>query len=171
MVLRALLVVLFLMMSVGFTGAQQTEKSAEKKNISPPKFRVQVRVSEDLKTEAESYIKRELRSLGDVEVTDMLAHYELSVIILEHISKSSGTKTGQISCSFLGVKRFDVLGLTSKLPSEQFSDVFVATSDLYYYPNLFVLIINGERTKLKQLCQEIVANFDTKLLEPDRQKR
>ena len=58
MVWRTMLICLFLLMSVGFTGAQQGERL-------PAKFRVYVQVSGDLKTEAESYLKRELRSLGD----------------------------------------------------------------------------------------------------------
>ena len=72
MVLRAVLVFLFLMMSVGFTGAQQGERL-------PTKLRVSARVSGknlSLTTEVESYLKRELRSLGDVEIVDF-GIYEL----------------------------------------------------------------------------------------------
>ena len=164
MVLRSLLVFLFMMMSVVLTGAQQGEKM-------PDKFRVYVWVSaKNLRTEAESYLKRELRSLGDVEVKD-LGIYELHVIFLESTYKSSGTKTGQISCTYLGLKRFNPSNLTAKLPREHFNTVFDATSNLYYFPEMYGIKINPERTELKQLCQEIVADFDTKLLEPDRSKR
>ena len=166
MVLRALLVFLFMMMSVILTGGQQSEKM-------PDKFRVYVGVSGknlSLTTEAESYLKRELRSLGDVEVKD-LGIYELHVIFLESTYKSSGTKTGEIDCTCLGLKRFNPFDLAAKLPREHFDTVFDATSNLYYFPEMYFISTNKKRTELKQLCQEIVAGFDTELLEPDRSKR
>ena len=159
MVWRTMLIGLLLLMSVGFTGAQNNDQ---------PKFAVQVLVNGDLESEAESYLKRELRSLGDVEITDMFGGYGLSVVIIEHKYKSSGTKTGQISCAYLGLKRFPFPNLISKLPREHFDTVFDATRNLYYFPNLFFLNTNRERAELKQLCQEIVTEFDTDLLEPDR---
>ena len=166
MFLRSLLMFLFMMMSVVLTGAQQGEKM-------PDKFRVSVEVDGknlSLTTEAESYLKRELRSLGDVEVKD-LGIYELHVIFLESTYKSSGTKTGKINCTYLGLKRFNPFDLADKLPREHFDTVFDATSNLYYFPEKWMLRTNEERTELKQVCQQIVAEFDTRLLEPDRQKR
>ena len=97
--------------------------------------------------------------------------YELSVIILESEYKSSGTKTGQISCTYLGLKRFNPFDLAAKIPREHFNTVFDATSSLYYFPEMYFIRTNAERTELKQVCQAIVAEFDTKLLEPDRSKR
>ena len=164
MVWRTMLICLFLLLSLGFTGAQQGERL-------PTKFRVYVEVSGALKTEAESYLKRELRSLGDVEIIDMGGVYDLSVVIIESKYKSSGTKTGQISYTYMGLKRFNPFNLTAKLPREHFDTVFDATSNLYYFPEMYGIGINKERTELKQLCQKIVADFDTKLIEPDRQKR
>ena len=164
MVWRTMLICLFLLISVGFTGAQQGERL-------PTKFRVYVQVSGDLKTEAESYLKRELRSLGDVEIMDLSGVYELKVINLESKYKSSGTKTGQVDFACMGIKRFNPFDLSSQLPKKHFDTVFDATSNLYYFPEMYVLRINEERTELKQVCQEIVAGFDTKVLEPDRSKR
>ena len=164
MVLRALLVFLFMMMSVILTGAQQGEKL-------PAKFRVGVDVQGEITTEAESYLKRELRSLGDVEITGSIGVYQLHVIFLESTYKSSGTKTGQISCTYLGLKRFNPFDLAAKLPREHFDTVFDATSNLYYFPEMYFISTNEKRTELKQVCQAIVAEFDTKLLEPDRSKR
>ena len=168
MVWRTMLICLFLLMSVGFTGAQQGEKM-------PAKFRVEVLVDgTDLTntTEAESYLKRELRSLGDVEITDIgMGHYVLSVVMVEDIYKSSGTKTGRFSYSYMGVKRFNPFDLESKLPKQHFNTVFDATWNLYYYSPLHGVGTGAKRTELKQVCQQIVAKFDTRLLEPDRSKR
>ena len=58
-----------------------------------------------------------------------------------------------------------------KIGFNLFDTVFDATSNLYYFPEKWMLRTNEERTELKQVCQQIVAEFDTRLLEPDRQKR
>ena len=164
MVWRTMLICLFLLMSVSFTGAQ---------NNSQSKFIVRCVVNaneEGIKSEVASYLKRELRSLGDVVITEDVWNYDykLGVIILQPKYKSSGTKAEQISCAYLGIKRFQVSDLTIKLPKEHFDTVFDLTWQLYSYPELFILEVGRERTELKLLCQEIVAEFDTKLLEPDR---
>ena len=161
MVWRTMLIGLLLLMSVGFTGAQNNAQS---------KFAVKVSVTanDDIKGEVESYLKRELRSLGDVEVTDWGYDYVLKVIILEHTYKSSGNKTGQISCAYLGLKKFSVIDFAWKFPKEYHDTVIETTSYLFHGSDTFVLVINRERAELKQLCQQIVAEFDTKLLEPYR---
>ena len=97
--------------------------------------------------------------------------YELSVVILESKYKSDRAKTGEINCVYMGLKRFNPFILKAKLPREHFDTVFDATSNLYYYPKMYGLEINAKRTELKQLCQRIVAKFDTQWLEPDRSKR
>ena len=161
MVWRAMLICLLVLMSVRFTGAQ---------NNSQSKFVVEVRVTanDHIKGEAESYLKQELRSFGDVVISDLLGDYVLNVIITEPTYKSSGTKTGQIDCAYLGIKRFQVSDVASKISEEQFYTIFGKIKVFYFYPELFILATGRKRTELKQLCQEIVAEFDTKLLEPDR---
>ena len=161
MVRRTMLIGLLLLMSVGFTGAQNNAQS---------KFAVKVHVtaSDDIKGKAESYLKRELRDFEDVVIEDFLADYVLNVLILEPEYKSSGNKTGDLECAYLGIKRFQVSDLTRKLPREHRDTAFVATWQLYSFPELFGLQTGWKRTELKLLCQEIVAEFDTKLLEPDR---
>lgn len=161
MVWRTMLICLFLLLSVGFTGAQ---------NNSQLKFvvRIDVAAADDIKDEATSYLKRELRDFEDVIIDDLLHGYVLSVLILEPTYKSSGSKTGNIECAYLGIKRFPFGDLMSKLPKEQHNTVFDATRRLYFYPELFGLQTGWKRTQLKQLCQKIVAEFDTDLLEPYR---
>ena len=164
MVWRTMLICLLVLMSVDFTGAQNNSQSTFF-------VRVKVAANDGMKGEAESYLKRELRSFGDVVISDFFGDYVLNVIITESTYKSSGTKTGQIDCAYLGIKRFQVSDVASKISKEQFVTIFGETEVFYFYPELFILATGGKRTELKQLCQEIVAEFDTALLEPDRQKR
>ena len=169
MVGRTLLVCLLLLMSVGFTGAQQAKKVTKMKESQ--KFYVRVKVSGDLEGEAASYIKRELQSFVDVKVaSSSYWNYVLMVTILEHTNKN-GAKTGQISCSYLGLKLFDAAAFAWKFPKEYHVPIIEATSNLFHYPGLRNLATGYKRKDLKQLCQEIVESFNTELLEPDRQKR
>ena len=91
--------------------------------------------------------------------------------MIEHRYKSDGTKTGQISSTYMGLKRFNPFDLSAKLPREHRITVFDATWNLYHLPAMHVIRTGLERSQLKQACQEMVAAFDTKLLEPDRSKR
>ena len=129
---------------------------------------VKVAAEDSIKGEVTSYLKRELRSFGDVVISDFFGDYVLSVIITEPTYKSSGMKTGQIECAYLGLKRFRFSDVASKILKEQFFTIFGKMEVFYFYPELFILATGRERTELKQLCQEIVAEFDTALLEPDR---
>ena len=169
MVGRTLLVCLLLLLSVGFTGAQQTKKVTKMKES--PKFYVWVQVSGDLEDETAGYVKRELKSFVDVKVaSSSYWNYVLMITILEHTYKN-GAKIGQISCSYLGLKLFDAAAFAWKFPKEYHVPIIEVTSNLFHYPSLHNLATGYERKDLKQLCQEIVESFDTELLEPDRQKR
>ena len=99
-----LLVGLLVGMSVGLTGAQQdVEVPAESGNRYnfdfsnpvplPPKFWVNVKVTCDdamLVSEIESYLKRELRSLGDVKISNSNDHV-LSVVVVENRYRAKQT--------------------------------------------------------------------------------
>lgn len=162
-VVVALLVGLILALTLTGTGQTNT------------RFIVTVSVScdnEALKAELESYLKRELRGLGDVEISDFpIGWHDLSVIAIEGTNKS-GTKTGDVYFSCLGEKRFDALSLKSYVRESVFADAIDILAGLaYWYPRFHRLEVGVPRAEIKQFCQMIVANFDTKLLEPERQKR
>ena len=170
MVLRSLLVFLF-MMSVVLTGAQEIDKSS-------PKFQVDVEVSCDnsvLASEIESYLNRELRSLGDVEIVDnRFNEYYLSLLVIEN-SYESGQKTGEVTIAILGLlsidrKKIFALQKNYDIPAEVFAD---ATFDAVfgYRNDCHFRLMTRSLQNIKLTCEQIVAGFDTEMIEPERQKR
>ena len=107
--------------------------------------------SEETSTENKvaSYLRRELRSLGDVEVVDSWSDWILMVETIEP-TYVSGQKTGGIVC-YVNYLR-----------------PFVCKSEPYivYEDSSWVI---GPLDELKDLCETIVAVFDNFKLEPYRQ--
>ena len=141
-----LFVGLTLLFSVAFTG-EKTHAQA------PHKFKVHVSVScadENTKSLIQSYIKRELRSLGDVLIIGRDdAQYILTILVLELTYKATGKKTGNIAMSstFLTKAR--------------------RSAGLFYYP--CIGLNKGSTRDLDRICQEYVADLDTSELEPIRE--
>ena len=122
----------------------------------------------------ESYIKRELRSLGDVSIVDK-SNNELHLLAISHTSKSTGNKTGHTSISVIRITRtnsyFDIMMALVKY-HEQLNigkpdfDKIMEIADghskkgYYYYPR-HSLIVNISDNDLHNTCKEIVADFDT----------
>lgn len=133
----------------------------------PEKFKVVVSVSEynhdtddqkRLNNLMKSYIKRELRSLGDVEIVDYDLHratfqYGISFSMLER-------NTGIVAMSYTSAKR---------IPPSRFNDLWREHyTKIPAYEHLFGGVITVGRARLDEECKSIVANFDTKYLEPER---
>lgn len=131
------------------------------------------------KTMIESHIKRELRSLGDVEIVDEdEAKYILNLITISHNTKI-GNKTGQVSIAVMSISKsipvnaLIELALTKNtaLPKKDVLAIvkkWESYPTLYDFPDLYYLIVNIKDNDLPKTCREIVAEFDIKGLEPMR---
>lgn len=139
-----LLSILGMFLSFTFTGKPSDAQAH--------KFRIYVSVDhENENTEAlmSSWIKRELRSLGDVRIVSFdAAAYIFSVVAIEGATVT-GRKTGSIAMAIAFYMR------SSTNP------------DLYYRPNLWVQ--TGGIENLERLCKRIVAGIDANRLEPIRE--
>lgn len=117
------------------------------------KFRICVNVqTEDEHTQSlmQSWIKRELRNLGDVRIVSFDdASYILSVVAIEPISKLTGRKMGDIA-----------MGTVFYMKS-------AAHPGLYYEPDL--LVNTDDTVDLERLCKSLVASIDTRNLESTRE--
>ena len=138
------------------------------------KFRVEVSVGcDDENTNAfiESHIKRELRSLQDVEIVGIGigGGYKLSIVAIE--IKSSGRKTGGIAVSYIFTKTFDPFPLQDKikkLAKDNFPLQSEVTNLMWLYEDVKHILQIGEIDDLDKICKGIVVDFDTGMLEPDR---
>ena len=149
----------------GITGHPQERESTHR-------FQVYVHITvedESLKSLMESYIKRELRSLQDVDVvyTRDEMPYEIAIVAME-LKKASGHKSGGVAFAVNILYPFDNRAIEPYVISKEVWDTFVnlPTSGLYHHPYLSVHV--GDRANLKGLCQTLVAMFDADHLEPSR---
>ena len=146
----ALLVGLILALTMTGAGQTNTVQGEQKR------FKVSVSVScsdETLKAEMESYIKRELRVLGDVALHEA-GEYLLTVNVLEGRYKPSGTKTGYVFFSWLGEKAFNPMSLKPHCVRAAL-DVTGITELIYASPYFMRLQINVPRAEVKQSCQAV----------------
>lgn len=172
--LKLLVVAMFLLVLIG--------KAAEENLFGDmkPKFKVWVSVNcDDENTQAfiESHIKRELRSLQDVEMIGILEMYserepgvyELNVVVIEP-TYTTGQKTGDIVLSWTFLKEFDNKPLISKYTSGvDRVGIQEMTEWLYHYPRKGLMM--GGTKDLDALCKDVVVKFDTQMLEPTRKVR
>ena len=126
-----------------------------------------------------SYIKRELRSLGDVTI-DVLGDYRLALVVIELKSTSTGVKTGEIIISSVFMKihtlseilNYYVPGIFDRNRAEIAKKIFERDSLPYsYHRYINNLVVYDKTDDLRNACEGIVAKFDTDVLENERQKR
>ena len=142
-----------------------------------PKFEVGVSVTcddENTKAFIESHIKRELRSLQDVEIVDV-GKYELSIVAIE--TKASGRKTGNIAVASMCLRQYNSDTILNKLMDaypvntkgyNELRDSGVILDLMLIYDKTKLILNTGMREDLDEICKEIVVDFDTQMLEPDR---
>ena len=164
-------VTLALLCAVTFTG--QSAATPEKPK---PKFVVEVLVEcDDKNTKAfiESHIKRELRSLQDVEIATVAGEYQLHIVAVEMKSKTLGKKLGTIALACEYRRIYNASRVIIKL-----MDTYPIGTDGFHIAKEFNLIplydkthlsvAGGMTDELDKHCKNIVVGFDTEMLEPDR---
>ena len=159
-----------------------------------PKFsttvRLIVRGEEDLQPRIKSYIGRELRALGDVEVVDATADWHIRIVALEG-RYVSGKKAGDTVLSLV-IARMQAEWLSWRLPvfgsdfhsdgtyeaaSPRIKDLILNANTFEdmlrpWLPHLCVIasqkVLTCETDELKEVCESIVIEFDTDVLQFER---
>jgi hypothetical protein len=138
--------------------------AAEKMNYEA-KVGLFITASEDIKSQVESYLSRELRSLNDVILTKDDYHYNLTVLAMNTYD-SSGKNLGLVF-SVTVHEKFD-----NKILSTFFKDILRdagmdLTKNLLWDHDHYIQ--TGAKSELKYICEKIVANFDSRILIKDRE--
>ena len=147
-----------------FTSVLSLSVSAKE---SPPflgRVQVSVSASDSIKGKIESYLSRELRSLGDIVVTDDNPRWLLSIVALESESKG-GYKTG-VDLSVVILKPFNNQLLIDNAPEKSKEAISFLTSSLYSYSDHWLLM--GAPEELRSICNRIIADFDSRYLNESR---
>lgn len=135
-----------------------------------PQWKVKVTVSADesIKNSVSSYLNRELRSLGDVDIVDNNPEWQLSILGGE-LETAGGRKTGVVLSTVILTPFNSKILLSQQLKPEYKDKALQMTSQLFWYPEHWLRI--GPADSLQTLCKEIIAAFDTKYLEEQRRSR
>ena len=133
-----------------------------------PKFNARVEVAVSAEKEIRglviSFINRELRSLGDVELVQYNPELVLSILAME--AKARNNYPLGVVLSVVILKKFNPKTLSLIVAEEYKKTASIMMSDLYYYRDHWLRV--GSTDDLKDLCSEIVADFDAQYLEESR---
>lgn len=157
---------------------------------------VNVTADDSIKSSIESLLKDKLRSLGDVKVVEpalfLLSDWIISVIGKE-VTAKSGINTGTLALSITFTSRPPVREMKEKLDNDMikfldyfkerfgpyeysdikaslwlvYTDAFKLLNDYTFLHRDHLLFIN-DAGNIIQMCEKIIAYFDTKILEPLR---
>ncbi len=136
-----------------------------------PKFKVHVDIHcEDKNTKAsiESHIKRELRSLQDVQIEagSKDAGYGLMIIALEGKYEQTGQKSGSMSIAYMFLQKFRMRMYKGLITNAGWEVLKSFENELYFPPILGVGNYNTDT--IYKVGKDIVVRFDTQILEPIR---
>ncbi len=143
---------------------------AEQQNFS---IRVQVSVktkNETVKSKIVSYVSRELRSLGDVVVTDHGPHFRLRIVAVE-VAFVSGTPTGTIPLSTVLTMPLKITGplITLKeLLKGQYFQLLLIDSLEGQDMHVAHWVHTGATKDLRSMCETFVATIDSTYFEAVR---
>ena len=149
--------------------------------VEPEKFHFYVEVScpnETTKNEIESYVKRELRKLGDVEI-NRGSFYTHSLYIK---AIYTGFFTGDISISFILIEMVEIEQILSDYVGFLSEKEFKRIEELLHpnglrplpvpmYKGSELVAHNLKTQELSDVCKNIIVTFDVNYLEPIREKR
>lgn len=172
---KTCMLILLITCSMGFTGQPIQSQIA----LEQHRYKVAVTISSDnemTKNLVESHIKRELRNLGDVHLTNIEdALYVIQVVALPLKSELTGEETGNISIAytFLSEERgfIAIKPILRKMIREEklteFDNLIKLHSKCYAEPYLGAAY--WQKANIDTLCRDIIATFDIRTLEPIRQ--
>ena len=132
--------------------------------------RVQITVSgsDDIKREVSSYLKREFRSLGDVEETETKPYYRIRVVASS--TQLEGGHTAGFVLSVLITRQFYIDDYTPPLKLDAKGSDFLKNITKNHEEFLTLLVRMGGSKDLQKLCKEVVAEIDSDYIELDRKE-
>ena len=170
--------VTFVVAQVDFGDILDPPDTPEVTAKAPPKFRVQVVKDRDdgFEQQAESYIKRELRGLRDVEIVYEITDkpdWQLSILGF-YTETEGGRKTGTTLSAVVTecLANNDIFAFALSLMTDNLNMKEVMadiSSRIYEYKDHY--LYDYEPDKLDEICKNVVTSFDIKWLEPERKRR
>ncbi len=138
------------------------------------RFKVFVGVTcDDPNTKAfiESHIKRDLRSLHDVDIigNPENAVYFLTIVAVEPTVRGSVRKMGDIAIAYCYFQRNTIPGfMINTIPNAEYRKHIKSGNKLSFYEPTSGVHTGMTNIHLERICKGIVVKFDTLFLEPMR---
>jgi hypothetical protein len=126
-----------------------------------PHFSFAIETTGDYQSEIRSFVGRELRSLGDVDVTNTDAQYTISIVTLKTQNKA-GEDIGYAMSVVLISRMTDAT--CELLKNEVVCDWLKGKVKLENQ----MIFIGGSQDGLRKHCNKIVAGIDSDVLQPTR---
>jgi hypothetical protein len=136
--------------------------------------RVQVEVSaptNDLRDQLVSYITRNLRSLGDVEVVDTNPTFKISIVSLSNTlmsGQSGGYTISTVILKPLDATQVDLMLKSMDTPEVIVNMVSIMTTDEVEFKDH--LLNTGSVYQLPAMCQDLVTSLDSRVFENERKQ-
>lgn len=123
-----------------------------------------IAASDSIKDSVTRYFNQELRALKGVQLVNDKPDWEISVVALE-IRSTRGYRGG-IAISTVVLPHFDNEAMAHWFRREVKDVALAQTSNLWNHPGHYLQVDASDRLQI--MCKEIVADFDTRSLEPGR---
>ena len=129
-------------------------------------FRVKlnVRCDENIASRVKNYLSAELRNLSDVIQSKDNYRYDITVIG-GRLKNSGGDGVGVVLSVNIHT-RFDNRHFSFMFKEEFMKEGIILTNGLYYYPKHWIR--SGSIHDLKSICRRIIADFDSQILQKQR---
>lgn len=152
---NSLLLIVFILALVGSSFAQTSKIGVE----------LNVGADQSIKSEVESYIRRELRSLSDIDLYSVKPVYEITVLVIEPGSAvvMSVVVTRKYDFTSSIYDRLRNTNTSQKIKEDLVKLLAIQSSESQHF------IRSDARSNLEELCKSIVTSIDSKSFETDRQ--
>ena len=135
------------------------------------RVKLQITAPEEIRNQIDSYISRELRSLGDVQIITDEPDFVISVLAIV-VDNRAGYKAGFALTDVIlrpcqNKAKFWKMLFGQSLSEKQYATLEGMTADLYRFEDQHIRV--SALTDLQGVCQEMVADFDTKHLKSERE--
>lgn len=156
-------IALLLLLSFGYT---QTPEHTTR-------VKLDITADKAIEGRVNSYISRELRSIGDVVVVDNKYDYEISLVCTEVVNKG-GESIGVTFSVYIG-RRFKPehlinywLNFYPSVDTNFTKSIIIEINTRNVSSPEHHSVIIGNKEDLRTICENIVAIFDSEILEPNR---
>jgi len=133
---------------------------------APARVKLTVSASDSIRTSVNACLTEELRTLGNVQLANDHADWEISALALE-VQSTRGYRGG-IAISTVVVSRFQNENIASLFRADKMASGLAQTSNLWKRPAHYLQVDASDRLSI--MCKQIVSDFYTRHFEGNQNR-